>query len=53
MFEPIRKRLYRWHQRNATRRRLALLDDRLLADIGTKRSGIGDFIAAHDWEGEC
>lgn len=53
MFEPIRNRLRRWHQRNLTHRRLALLDDRLLADIGTRRSGIGDFISARSCEGEC
>ncbi len=46
MFEPITRRLRRWHLRNITRRKLAFLDDRLLADIGTKRSGIADFISA-------
>lgn len=53
MFEPIKRRLQRWHQRNVTRRRLALLDDRLLADIGTRRSGIRDFVAAQTSKGEC
>lgn len=51
MFEPITNRLRRWHLRNITRRKLALLDDRLLADIGTKRSGISDFISAQFDEG--
>lgn len=50
MFEPIRNRLRRWHLRNVTRRKLSLLDDRLLTDIGTKRSGIADFIAAQPEE---
>jgi uncharacterized protein YjiS (DUF1127 family) len=52
MFVPIQNRLRRWHLRNLTRRKLALLDDRLLADIGTKRSGIDDFISARNCEGE-
>ncbi|WP_162249183.1 DUF1127 domain-containing protein [Devosia sp. Root685] len=51
MFEPIRNRLRRWHLRNITRRQLSLLDDRLLADIGTKRSGIADFVATQTDEG--
>ena len=53
MFEPIKNRLRRWHLRNLTRRQLALLDDRLLADIGTKRSGIADFVAAQICKGAC
>lgn len=52
MFVPIQNRLRRWHLRNLTRRKLALLDDRLLADIGTERSGIDDFISAQNREGE-
>lgn len=52
MFAPIKSRLRRWHLRNVTRRKLVLLDDRLLADIGTERSCIGDFIAAQNCEGE-
>ncbi len=51
MFEPITNRLRRWHLRNITRRKLALLDDRLLADIGTRRSGIADFISARPEKG--
>lgn len=51
MFEPITNRLRRWHLRNITRRKLALLDDRLLADIGTRRSGIADFISDRPEEG--
>ena len=53
MFEPIRNRLRLWHLRHVARRRLSMLDDRLLADIGTRRSGIGDFISARSCEGEC
>ncbi|WP_449393727.1 DUF1127 domain-containing protein [Devosia riboflavina] len=51
MFEPIKSRLRRWHLRSITRRKLSLLDDRLLTDIGTRRSGIADFIAAQPEEG--
>lgn len=50
MFEPIRNRLRRWHLRSVTRRKLSLLDDRLLVDIGTTRSGIADFVAAQNDE---
>jgi uncharacterized protein YjiS (DUF1127 family) len=50
MFEPIRNRPRRWHLRNITRRKLSLLDDRLLTDIGTKRSGIAEFISAQTEE---
>lgn len=45
MFEPLTRRLRNWHIRNVTRRKLRMLDDRLLADIGTERSAIGDFVA--------
>ena len=37
MFGPLTSRLRQWHLRNVTRRKLALLDDRLLADIGAIR----------------
>lgn len=50
MFKPITNRLRRWHLRNVTRRKLSLLDDRLLIDIGTRRSGLADFIAAQPEE---
>ena len=52
MLEPITSRLRRWHLRNVTRRKLSMLDDRLLTDIGTKRSGIADFISVRTCEGE-
>lgn len=45
MFEPIASRLRNWRLRNIARRKLAMLDDRLLADIGTERDTIGDFVA--------
>lgn len=45
MFDPLICRLQNWRLRNIARRKLAQLDDRLLADIGTKRDAIGDFVA--------
>jgi uncharacterized protein YjiS (DUF1127 family) len=50
MFEPISRRLRKWHIRSITRRKLSMLDDRLLADIGTNRNGISDFVAAQPVE---
>jgi uncharacterized protein YjiS (DUF1127 family) len=50
MFEPIRNRLRLWHLRHVARRRLSMLDDRLLADIGTRRSGIAGFVAMQTGE---
>ncbi|GEM_PF-934792 len=44
MFEPLALSLRNWRLRQVTRRKLAMLDDRLLADIGTQRDTIGDFI---------
>ena len=45
MFEPIRNRLRLWHLRHVARRRLSMLDDRLLADIAEK---VGpDYLQAH------
>lgn len=41
MFEPLTSRLRSWHLRNVTRRRLALLDARLLADIGANKADAG------------
>ena len=48
MFEPIRRRLHAWHMRNYTRRRLAMLDSRILTDLGIER----DQIARIDIEGD-
>lgn len=50
MFEPIRNRLRLWHLRHVARRRLSMLDDRLLADIGTRRSSIAGFVAMQTGE---
>ena len=44
MFEPITRRLREWHLRSVTRRKLALLDDRLLADIGANPRDSGDCV---------
>ena len=52
MFEPVRRRLYAWHMRNSTRRRLAMLDSRILADMGIERDQIGDFVDRIDIEGD-
>ena len=51
MFEPITRRLRNWRIRSITRRKLHLLDDRLLADIGTERSTIGEFVDGQPIEG--
>ncbi|MBJ3785889.1 DUF1127 domain-containing protein [Devosia sediminis] len=51
MFEPLSRRLHAWHMRNVTRRKLSMLDDRLLGDMGIERSHIGDFVARLDAEG--
>lgn len=45
MFETIGRRFRAWRQFSVTYRRLALLDDRLLADIGAERASIAEFIA--------
>jgi len=51
MFEPIRRRLHAWHMRNYTRRRLAMLDSRILADMGIERDQIDDVVARLEIEG--
>ncbi|UYN99193.1 MAG: DUF1127 domain-containing protein [Devosia sp.] len=53
MFDPITRRFARWRLRAETRRKLAMLDNRLLADIGTERSAIGDFVTRKLDEEEC
>lgn len=45
MFEHVRLRWQDWRLQVIARRRLAQLDDRLLADIGAERDCIGDFVA--------
>ncbi len=52
MFEPLARRLHAWHMRNVTRRKLSLLDTRLLADLGIERDQIGDFVARLNMDGE-
>lgn len=51
MFEPLTRRLHAWHMRNVTRRKLSMLDDHLLGDMGIERNTIGDFLARLDAEG--
>lgn len=45
MFEPLTRRLREWHMRNLTRRRLHMLDNRILADMGVERDKIDAFVA--------
>ena len=52
MFEPLTRRLQAWHMRNLTRRKLSMLDNRLLADMGIERDQIGAFVARLDVDGE-
>ena len=52
MFEPLTRRLHAWHLRNVTRRKLSMLDNRLLADLGIERDQIGDFVVRLNLEGE-
>jgi uncharacterized protein YjiS (DUF1127 family) len=51
MFEPITRRLYAWHMRNFTRRKLSMLDDRLLSDLGIERDHINEHVARIEIEG--
>jgi len=51
MFAPLTRRFHAWHMRNITRRKLRMLDDRLLSDMGIERDSIGDFVAGLDGEG--
>lgn len=44
MFNTMTRRFHRWRQRHAARRALALMDDRLLSDLGTTRDSIPDFV---------
>jgi uncharacterized protein YjiS (DUF1127 family) len=48
MFEPLTRKFTDWRQRRLAIRRLHTLDDRLLADIGTKREDIACFVASVD-----
>ena len=51
MFAPLTRRFHAWHMRHITRRKLRMLDDRLLSDMGIERDGIGDFVAGLDGKG--
>jgi uncharacterized protein YjiS (DUF1127 family) len=44
MFETMRRRFADWRLRQIARRKLSMLDDRLLLDLGTERDCIGDFV---------
>ncbi|MHA6299797.1 DUF1127 domain-containing protein [Devosia sp. CAU 1758] len=52
MFEPLTRRLHDWHMRNVTRRKLSMLDTRILADMGIERDQIDDFVARLNIEGD-
>lgn len=44
MFEPLTRKFQDWRLRRLSVRRLHQLDDRLLADIGTRRDSIDAFV---------
>ena len=46
MFEPLTRKFTDWRLRRVAIRKLRRLDDRLLADIGTRREDITCFVAA-------
>lgn len=45
MFEPLTRKFIDWRQRRIAIRTLHSLDDRLLADLGTRREDIACFVA--------
>jgi len=45
MFEPLTRKFQTWRRRRQTLRRLHMLDDRLLADMGTCRDDLEAFIS--------
>ncbi|MCC5618731.1 DUF1127 domain-containing protein [Nostoc sp. CHAB 5836] len=45
MFEPLTRKFIDWRQQRVAVSRLRHLDDRLLADIGTRRADIECFVA--------
>lgn len=47
MFEPLARKFIDWRLRRTAIRHLHALDDRLLADVGTKRDDIGCFVASN------
>ena len=44
MFERVKLRLHIWHMRNLTRRKLHMLDNRILTDLGIERDSIDTFV---------
>lgn len=48
MFEPLTRKFLDWRQRRIAIRTLHMLDDRLLADVGTKRDNIAGFVACSE-----
>ena len=44
MFKTMTRHFHRWRLRHEARRALALMDDHLLADLGTTRDCISDFV---------
>lgn len=45
MLEPLTRKFADWRQRRVAIRKLHQLDDRLLADLGTRREDIACFVA--------
>ncbi|MFN4209496.1 MAG: DUF1127 domain-containing protein [Devosia sp.] len=48
MFEPLIRKFVDWRLRRLTIHKLHGLDDRLLADLGTRRDEIDRFVAGLD-----
>lgn len=48
MFAPLTRKFVAWAQRRLAIRRLERLDDRLLADVGTRRDEISSFVVGLD-----
>ena len=48
MFEPLTRKFNDWRLRRVAMRKLHHLDDRLLADVGTKRDDIAGFVACSE-----
>jgi uncharacterized protein YjiS (DUF1127 family) len=48
MFEPLTRKFTDWRMRRIAIRKLHTLDDRLLADVGTKRDDIACFVASSE-----
>ena len=48
MLEPLTRKFADWRLRRIAIRQLHTLDDRLLADLGTRREDIACFVASTD-----